>query len=167
MGFGKDNTGQIIYAAPGTFNLGTLASFDVLGSNIIDFSGAQQDFRILRGEIMAGWRLQTVGEGPVIWGFADAALTDAEVEEAMESGYNNPDESQIEGKQAMRPVWPLGIIDPTTSNGVQNNGNMVVWKPRWTFQSGVRLFFYNTDTAALSGGMLFTVFFKLFGLWVR
>lgn len=102
-----------------------------------------------------------------MFGIADGGLTDAEIEECLESAPSDTnDRPAVE--QAGRPVWPLAMIalpDPDGTLPVVSGS----WTQKWTFSNAEAWTYwvYNLDTGALTSGGTLAIFAKIYGVWVR
>ncbi len=163
MGFGKDGRGIIKYFGTAPLAVGALVALDVTNSTAMDLSGADVDmYRVLKADVFVSWTGHTSGQGPILIGLSDKALTAAQVEEALEALPHDRTDI-VAHEQALRPVWPLCIVGHETQ-GLVNNGMAIEWKPRWTFTAGINTWAYNLDTATLTSGTLVTTFGKAFGV---
>ncbi len=173
MGFGKDGKG-VIMRETRSVALSTLA-----GSTGI-FIGTKlattEDFRILKTEVFAHIRGLTPTEGnPLLFGIADGALSNVEVNEAINS--NGPLQpgtgGTVQEEIADRPVWLLSGGDSDITQTELNfksemGGTLITWKPRWTFRAGTswNWFIFNLGSTMTTGALVeFTA--KHFGVWVQ
>jgi len=138
-----------------------------------------EGFRISRIEGLTT-HLNFVAGDNVLFGIADANLSAAEIEEALEARPTS-DKDEPAMSQAMRDVWPIGVaysdsdgvdrIAVHTDAKTSGDGGAWVLKPNRTFGAGTGFVWwaYNLDgsNALSAGGQLFTHFAKIFGVWVK
>ncbi len=165
MGFGKDGKGFIIWDRS-TVTLGALAADDVIG--VVANSGLAEDFRILRTDYFINHFPGAAENSGLLVGISDAALTDAEVEECIES---TPVDSNDfpESEQSMRPVWPLELYQVTAASELNSlSPRKGTVKLRWTFTNGNswRWWVFNAGNTITTGGEV-SIIAKHFGVWVR
>ncbi len=171
MGFGKDGKGAIVIEQRSQA-LGALGALTgvIVGTKLplID------DYRYLKGEIMAGIVDLTSGQGQnLILGLADGNMTLAEIEEAMETNGPVSKQDPVAANTAERPVFVIGALGSTGTFYARmldaKTGNpMIEAKPRWTFgaTSFWNYFVYNQADAAITTGATFLLQSKVFGVWV-
>ncbi len=145
---------------------GALAALDVINVGTQIDIGREQGKRITKMQISGGWHGATPGEGPVAWGFS-TGLTAAEVEETLESDPQSSFDVPAQ-EETMRPVFPMGIIDMITADGVFNNGLPFDVNLNWSVREGAGLdvWFYNISGAVLTTGLTLAAVCKIFGVWL-
>lgn len=130
----------------------------------------EEDFRILKMEVMAHIRGHTAGEVPLILLFACGELTDSELSGCVNSlPRDRNDHALLEA--ASRPVWVVGELQEeqtTTRCSVNIDGRPVILKPRWTFSApeGWQWVVYNMSGSALTTGSTLQFLVKIYGVWV-
>ncbi len=172
MGFGKDGLGAIIKTIENV-SLGTLAN-----NTAIKLTGGisgilQDDFRILKLELMAAVRGLTAGEGVnLAIGIADNELTVGEIGESIDATGPLDRNDNLSEERAMRPVWMIGAVDPIVAGVAltfrgEGNSPFMVWKKRWTFSNpeGWTIFIFNYGTALTTGATV-NLISTAFGVWV-
>ncbi len=171
MGFGKDGKGAMI-RENNSLSIGTLAAADLISMASI---AVTEDFRILKTEVMAHVEGLTAGEGiGLILGIADAELTDAEIEEALEVNGPLDRNDRLNFERVTRPVWPIAALEIVDSGGLAqrfiglNGGPTIEWKKRWTFSSpeGFEFWLYNDAGTPLTTGATLKVLATHYGVWV-
>ncbi len=164
MGFGKDNTGFILYDRI-SITPGALAALDVAKTD--SAIALADDFRILRMDYWVDFGPQATGD-IILFGVADGALTAAEIEEALEARATDANDVPAT-EQSMRAVWPLEIMGENSAgsgSGMLTKGSV---KLKWTFRNPDTwtYWLYNTDSGnALTTGSRLGVIAKIFGVWV-
>ncbi len=175
MGFGRDGKGVIIREQIPEFAVGALTH------HAVKFLGTKpaiaEDFRMLKSEIVAKWQGGTAGDAKgLILGVADGALSQTEVEAAIEAdGPLSPGAAAMDTAEvAMRPVWFIGVADDTqgkTDLTFRNDqgGGLLEFKPRWTFRatSSWVFFVYNSSGLLMTTGSDVDITAKHFGVWVQ
>lgn len=162
MGFGKDGRG-FIYHEINALTLGALAAEDVA---VVAGPTIDEDFRIMKTEVFVAYQNPTQNEGAVVFGIAQGALTATEIEECLEA--EPTDENDVPAvEQAMRAVFPLGILVMATDGG--RIIDHIDRKLTWTFKNaeGWQWFAYNLDSGALTTGGSLRILAKHYGVWVR
>ncbi len=173
MGFGKDGKGVMIIENP-TVALGALAA----GTAILLTGGVtiQEDFRILRSDIMALIAGLTAGEGiGLLFGIANGELSATEIAQALlvEGPVDRND--AVSNERAGRNVKVLSALDlygnPSATAGLlrgENGGPIIQSKHRWTYSDpeGWNFFVFNASAGTLTTGSVCDVNVKHFGVWV-
>ena len=144
-------------------------------ADLIRFNGSYvtkpEAFRIAKIDWFANWDESIANEGPLIFGIADAALSDSEIEECIEARPSKSSDPPA-SERARRAVWPFGISYNTAGGGkITHEGTM---KLNWSFsedrvnsQSNWCFWLYNIGDAALTSGTKFELFAKIFGVWLN
>lgn len=162
MGFGKDGKGVIIRDTD-LITLGALASNAVVKqSNAL---AIEDDFRIIKLEVLPNVELMTAGEGQVVFGIADDELTVTEIAEALVVDGPVDRNDRVKDEQASRPVWALCQMN--NPNEMPNNGMPIEKTLRWTFSNpeGWAFFAFNVGATLTTGGVIrFQA--KFYGVWV-
>lgn len=136
-----------------------------------------EDFRMLKTEIYAtATRLTAGSSGELLLGLADAELSLAEVEEALQVNGPLDRNDRLNFERATRPVWIIGMIDgdATAEKGTTapfrgaDGGMMCSWKKRWTFSApeGFNLFIYNKSDDAVVDSAIAHAVATHYGVWV-
>ncbi len=147
--------------------LGTLAANTALQAASRIDAARVQGFRILKTEYFIDVVSMTDGEGPIIVGMQHN-LSVAEVAEAIladpqgSKGIASP-----ENEQAMRPVWPLGVVAVDIAN--QEKAHWKTVKIGWSIpeDSTLNWFAFNSDASALTTGGKIFIDAKHFGVWLK
>ncbi len=172
MGFGKDGKGAIVVEqrSQALGALGALTGI-IVGTKL----ALIDDFRYLKGEILAGCVDLQSGEGDnLILGIADGNLTLAEIEAALETNGPLSKQDPVGADVAERPVFILGVMHHSTDSFYQRfydaktGAPMIQGKPRWTFgaTSSWNYFVYNQADVAIQTGATLLLQSKVFGVWV-
>ncbi len=165
MGFGKDNSGIILYDRI-TISPAALVALDLAKTD--SAITLAEDFRILRMDYWVDYGPQAAGD-IILFGVADGALTAAEIEEALEARAGDSNDVP-ETEQSMRAVWPLEIMgENSAGSGSPSLGTKGSINLKWTFKDpdGWTFWLYNTDSAnPLTTGSKLSVITKIFGVWV-
>ncbi len=166
MGFGKDGKGAILHEQVAT-TLSTLANVAAIkaGANLV----LGDDFRVIKVEWVATMDGLTAGEGPIDFGFADNALSVAQIAEVLV--LDGPlDRNDHDGNEkAMRPVW---VLETFVSDSDGPGGPAALPQRektlRWTFSNpeGWTWFAFNRSGGTLTTGAVIKVLAKYFGVWV-
>ncbi len=158
-GFGKDGKGYIMRdnfeQAPGTLTAGDVIS--------VAHGALERKFRILKTEGWVSWNPGAVGD-TILVGIADANLTSAEIEEALEA--LPVDQFDVPGiEHIMRPVFPLAMLG-SGSIGF-HDGVAILNTKGWTYDlEGWTFFVRNMDGAtALTASELYWSLTH-YGMWV-
>ncbi len=175
MGFGKQNTGVII-REDSSQALGALAnntailvaSGNVIGGNL------QEDFRLLKSEILAHVDILTAGEGEgLIFGIANGELSVAEIAEAIQANGPLDRNDRLPQERAERNVKLLGTYDMRDITAVSgkikgdNGGPLIVSKHRWTYSNPEAWnFFVFNDGIVLTTGAQIRLVATHYGVWV-
>lgn len=164
IGFGKNGRGTILYLNQ-DFAPGTITGKTVSKGNAANMT---EDLRILKMEIDACITGLTATEEDrvLLLGFADAELTDAEIQECLEAEpLDSNDNLSLE--RSHRPVWPIGMMKPEVSDTVRYLS--ATWSKRWTFSDddAYCFFLYNLGAGALTTGSTLRILVKLYGVWVK
>lgn len=157
-----ENKGAIRYDNSVIIAAASLASLDVAGGASKLDDTCRQGFRILKtvGDIFC--KSLAVGE-TLIYGLA-VGLTAAEVEEALESDPQAPDDPPA-SEQSMRAVFPIGSL-----HGGDKIGDHFEFNLRWSVKEGNSLLWwiYNPDNDPLSAASQDVIIFaKHFGVWLN
>ncbi len=108
--------------------------------------------------------------GPVIFGFADTQLSNAEIDECMSAQPNRWNDSPA-NERAARPVFPLGAVFKSGGDGqVIDHFD----SRDWPFKGmtipegdGLKLFAWNADQVSNMGANdSITFYLKLWGVWI-
>lgn len=97
----------------------------------------------------------------IVWGIADGDLTDAEIEEALESGGLDFGD-KIAREKVSRAVFPLGILGGGTAGKFLDEGTH---EQPWTYleDKGFKFWALNVGTTGFTaGGQTLEIFAKLF-----
>lgn len=162
-GFGKDGKGQIGYSQSLT-SLGTLAATTALSCT--GAPALTEDFRVTKLDYWMAVDGLAGGER-ILVGMADGELSISEIEEALESGpIDRNDNAVLE--QSHRPVWPLEILQGTSTVVEGKTVAQGSVTPRWTFgdADSWEWWVYNLESGALTTGADLKIFTKWFGVWV-
>ncbi len=135
--------------------LGTLAA----GALVSDAWDEAAEERTLVSSIVASWTLDnlTGGQGPLLFGVAHGAYTDAQIEEVIENAGSWSPGDLISQEIAKRKVRVIGTFTPEEAAAVVdiefNDGKPVKTKLNWVLQSDarIRMWVYNISGGALSG----------------
>lgn len=163
-GFGKDGRGQIIYENEQA-TLGAALGAAAAGVAIGDAIGViTEDFRVLRVKGAMGIEGLAEGEMAVV-GIADGELSDTEIAACLVSTpTDHNDNAALETSH--RPVFPLGYAFGATNDG---HALIVIDETlRWTFGNpeAWQWFIFNPG-GAHAGAITYTLFAKVYGVWVR
>lgn len=167
MPFGKNNRGVIIREDLNQV-LGALGS----GTGILVAGGKvaiTEDFRLMKSHIYAIIHGLTAGEGihSLLLGIANADLSLAEIEEALELNGPQQKSDRIETEKAERYVEIIGrfVGDDVGTTRLHLDRK---FKAKWSFMSdeGWVFFVYNQDGAALTTGATVRIKCKHFGVWL-
>jgi len=170
MGFGKNNTGVIIRENTEIVLLGQGDGAVITTTDLT----MTEDFRLLKTEVIARITGLTTGdEDGLIFGLADAELSDIEVAEVIALDGPVDRNDNLANERAMRPVWILGTSTDLISSGRtqfrgHHGGPIMTAKPRWTFSSpeGWNWFVFNDRGAAITTGATLKVVATNYGVWV-
>jgi len=170
MGFGKNGTGQIIRENTEIVLLTQGDGAVITTTDLV----MTEDFRILKSEVLAWITGLTSGEEEgLIFGLADAELSDLEVAEVIALDGPVDRNDNLADERVMRPVWIMGITtDLISSTRAQirghHGGPLLTIKPRWTFSNpeGWNWFIFNDSGAALTTGATLHVVATNYGVWV-
>ncbi len=151
-----------------TIVLGTLASADVIGEDLLPSQTLGENFFCY--SLDGSWSKQdnTVGEGPIRVGLADPDLTDAEVEEHLEVSAVAP-EDRIDRERSGRWVRKVGSFSGELVDDNLNDGVVIRTKVRRLIhegQSPLRFWAWNESGAALTTGTNIRLSGNLYGRWV-
>ncbi len=163
--FSKNNMAQVLHERQ-AITLSTLAALDAISTVSLIDTAKENGFRILRTEWFIRLKGVANGEGPILVGMA-ANLSAAEVEVTIESDPQAAD-TPVDGHNANRPVWPLGILE-NDGVGSAPSARQGVLKPQWSIPEGSFLnwWAYNLDGTALTTGGEVIIYAKHFGVWLR
>ncbi len=170
MGFGKDGKGAMI-RENATVALSTLGA----GTSILTGATAiEEDFRILRSEIMVLVANLTAGEGVgLLFGICNGELSATEVAEAIKAEGPRDRNDRLKVEQAERNVKVLSALDVhITDTQVlfkgENGGPIIVSKHRWTYSNpeGWDFFIHNPSSGPLTTGAVVDLQATHFGVWV-
>ncbi len=161
----KPETGSVLDQS--AIALGTLAAGALLSSS---GPAMTRGGKIISATLQGGLRGITEGEGPIMWGIAQADLSDAEIEEFLElEGPLAPSqvtESEIASRG--RRIRVLGTVGIGHSSCVINMHNHKMSGLRFSEASettnGWKWWVYNLG-AALTTGSTLELFAKLFTQW--
>lgn len=150
---------------------GALAAKDlILSASAID-AAKEMGFRILKSQIFASFLNKTADEGGVLFGYAFNPDSAAAVEEAIEADPQSDSRlARLQNEQAMRPVFPIGLIHFNATDGVLFNGAAIEIKPQWSIPEGGALQYwaYNVSPSApLTTGCIIQIQAKHFGVWLN
>ncbi len=106
MAHKKHDTGTIRETA--TFAVGALAARDLVGVNATSMT---QGGHLISTTLTALHRARDADDGPLLFGIADQQLSDAEVEEAIETEGPFFATQRVQNERASRPVRVLGLIE--------------------------------------------------------
>ncbi len=165
MGFGKDGKGVILYDNFAT-TLSGLTSRDVQD---VASRALREDFRLIKTEWFV--QLASTNHGDtILFGIAEASLTDAQIEECLEAvAVDSDDVPAIE--QNARAVFPLDLAvtsyDNAAGDGAESGPVRGEKTIRWTFKdpSGWSYWFYNLSGATFGTGGI-NLLLKHYGVWV-
>ncbi len=143
-----------------TLVLGTLAASTLVG---VDFDEAVNE-RTLVSSVVATYSLSDVAEaanrGPILIGLAHSDYTDAEIEAVIEMTDSWDEGNLTEREIANRKVRKITVLEAAsaTETVVANDGKPIKTKLNWILLQGqtLRLWAYNTGTAALAAGAVRT-----------
>lgn len=163
-GFGRDGRGQICYENEQATLAGALGA-GAAAVGIGDAIGVlTEDFRVLRVKAAVGIETLAAGEMAVV-GIADGELSDTEIAACLVSTpVDHNDNAALETTH--RPVFPLGYAFGATSDG---HALVVIDETlRWTFGNpeAWQWFIFNPG-GAHAAALTYTLFAKIFGVWVK
>lgn len=147
------------------FALSTLGNVTALTENMI--GNLTEDLYCISMDVCVAWEGLTVGEGPILVGFAHGDLSVTEIKESLEAEPTGPDDI-IAIERTRRPVRKIGIISPVAASGFLNDGKMIRVKMKFTIPDGkpINFFAYNMDqSAALTTGCILSYNGTLYGRW--
>ncbi len=135
-------------------SLGTLASKTLVG----DSWDESVEERSLVTSIVVTWALDllTSSQGPILFGVAHSAYTDAQIEEVIENTGSWAEGSLIQQEIAKRKIRIIGTFVNLVASGTSdvgfNDGKPLKTKLNWILTSDqrIRMWAYNTSGAALS-----------------
>ncbi len=144
-------------------NLGTLADETAALVNLISIA---DDFWCQ--SIDGAWSIvnHTVGEGPLLVGYASGDLSAAEVGEAINATPTARSDI-INRERARRPVRRVGVFPGIQADDVLNDGKVLRTTLKMYLAEGVDLnmFVFNASGSALATGAFCQVYGTLFGEW--
>ncbi len=171
MGFGKDGKGVIITQDISQALLTLATNTGIFISSAL---AILERFRMLKAEVFCVITPVASGElGGLRLYLVDGDLTLAEAEAAIEGNGPVGPNDVIAANIAMRPVFrvaavsDIGIVTDAIHLRNEDNGPMLVIKPRWTFArtKGWRWMAYNSGPAPTTGTTI-KLTAKNFGVWV-
>ncbi len=173
MGFGKNNTGQILRNQL-SIAIGALAN--KAGIIVTTKLGLAEDFRMLKTEVTADITGLTTNEGNnLVLVLADGDLTLPEVEAQLDlAGPINPS-SKIDDEVSLRYCNEVAVAVQNAENATalmfldkQTGGPFIVVKPRWSFHkvASWNWIIYNRG-ASITTGATVRVIEKVFGIWME
>lgn len=145
--------------------LGTLADATVVKGSTPPL--VAQDFRHVSLDATVGVYGQTVGEGPVVIGFADNQLTVTEIKEALEAQPLNANDIPA-AEYAKRKVRVMGMFSALSIDEILNEGRPKRIKMRVEVPNGKGPpcpFAYNLSGGPLTGGAIVKIVLKYYGQW--
>ncbi len=172
MGFGKQGTGIILRENVANAALGALASVDLVG--ITAAIVLQEDFRILKSEIICIISGLTAGEGEgLVFGMANGELSAAEIEECLEAIGPLDRNDRVAHERAMRKVDTLGVLKQPSASSTEGSfenaqgGRIMTSTKRWTYSDpeGYTYWIYNLGPA-LTTGATAQLLATHYGVWV-
>ncbi len=160
-GGGAINWDQFTSSAPGSLGSQDLTTI----ASKID-AARTRGFRVLKLKGHAHVAFMDSDEH-IVFGVAGPGLSGAEIEEAIESDPQSPQDN-VNIELSMRPVWPLGILGGSTDLGGSPSASFEE-TIRWSFPQGQAMLWwvYNTTASTLNVSTTFSVVCKIFGVWLR
>ncbi len=147
-----------------TLALATLASKDVIGSNVGDTVIEKAWLSSVKATHSLAFPTPLAGDGPIMVGLAHSDYTDAEIEEWIENAesWNSSDlRSQEQARRKIRRIgiFPMSETGDLTSSKVLNDGKPIRTKCGWMLDTGmtVKFWAYNMGSSALTTGRLYQV----------
>ncbi len=134
------------------FSLSTLAAATLLSSDLSD--NVDEESFLLSTECVYALRGGTVGQGPIVIGWAHNDYTDPEIEAYVENTQGWTRGDLIAMEIAKRKVRIVGIFSGNTADEVLNDGRPLKTRMRFNLISakGLSLWAYNDSGGALAGG---------------
>ncbi len=132
--------------------LDTLNTLTVITTNV--YGNADGAYRVISMD--GTWTIDglTVGEGPIVFGFAHGDYTVVEIKEALEGATSISIGNKVELERSRRWVRRVGVFSGENVSEAFNDGRQ--WKTRlnWTIPIGTNLnmFAYNDTEANLTTG---------------
>ncbi len=146
--------------------LSTLADNAVLDVSLLSNDNLDEDIYIM--SIDGYWALDsgTVGEGPLIVGYAHGDLTEAEVAEALDVSPRSPGDI-VANERARRPVRRAGQFAGAAALEVLNDGKAIRTKVRFAVENGkaINLFVSNRSGGTLTDGTRIRLQGTIYARW--
>ncbi len=163
---GRKGRRRGIVAVPfqGTLALATLADGALLSGGVLN-ANFSRNFYAVSVDVTASKRGGTVGEGPILYGWAHSDLSDTEMDEKLEAE-NSAQGDIIANERAKRPVRLAGVFSQLSVDEILNNGMPVRTPLRFTIQEGFALALWaknRSGVANLTTGCVITVTGTIFG----
>ncbi len=159
---------QQIVAIPfeGGVALGTLADNTVILTGALT-SALAENFRCTSVKAFWAVKQQTIGEGPLYFGYAHNDYTVAEVDENLEVDYSDPAD-KIAMERSRRLVRKVGQFPSIAVDEVWDGGRPIKTRLNWVLNEGsnLSLFLKNKSSGALTTGTVLTVQGTLYGYWM-
>ncbi len=134
--------------------LGALANNIVVTGTLT--SSADGQYRAMSVKLLWSIRNVTVGQGPIIVGFAHSDYSVTEIKEAIEIASSINIGDKVSNEKANRLVRVVGVFSGAESDQVLNDGKPMKTRLNWQMPIGanVNVFAYNDSGAALTTGGL-------------
>ncbi len=132
--------------------LGTLANVTVVTGALT--GTASQAYRLMSTTGVWSIKNNTVGEGPITFGFAHSDYSVTEIKEAIESGASISLGNKVSQEQSNRLVRVVGQFSGFAAEEIFNDGKPLKTRLNWAISIGntAALFAYNDSGAALTTG---------------
>ncbi len=172
MGFGKDGKGAILRDTV-AISAGTLAQgVAVIGGGL----GLQEDFRILKTEVVAGIVAMTEGQGQgLLLGIANGDLTIAQIAECLDANGPIGPSDRLQTERTERSCHVVGVLNPSTDNVTaelfkdkHTGAPFIVDKFPWTYSDddSWQWFVFNPSPSGLTTGATVYINGLHYRVWV-
>ncbi len=132
--------------------LGTLANLTAVSTALTGTSA--NVYRAMSARLTWTLKNMTVGEGPILFGYAHSDYSATEIKEWLESQSSIDIGNKLAAEQGNRLIRQVGVFDAATADSKFNEGRPMKTKLNWAIGIGdaVNLWWFNDSGAVLTTG---------------